>query len=81
MDNISTLLLFILAVLQALLTILHVSPGVGLPISQTFRYLSRNTASRSVIFSFIGALTLLSAASLYELSKGSEKIRPGNHHG
>ncbi|EFJ46447.1 hypothetical protein VOLCADRAFT_105587 [Volvox carteri f. nagariensis] len=81
MDTIFTLPLFILAVFQAFLTVLHVTPGLGLPLSQTLRLLSRNTASRSVIYTLMGALALLSASSMFELSKGADKIRSGNLRG
>ncbi|GLC40106.1 hypothetical protein PLESTB_000882600 [Pleodorina starrii] len=81
MDTIFTLPLFILSVLQAFITALHVAPGVGLPLSQALRSLTRSTASRSAIYTFMGALALLSASSLYELSKGADKIRSGNLRG
>ncbi|GIL66217.1 hypothetical protein Vafri_19824 [Volvox africanus] len=81
MDTIFTLPLFILAVLQAFITVLHAIPGVGLPLSQTLRLLTQNTASRSVIYTLMGALALLSTSSLYELSKGADKVRSGTLRG
>ncbi|GFR46068.1 hypothetical protein Agub_g7497 [Astrephomene gubernaculifera] len=81
MDTIFSLPLFILACCQAFFTLLHLVPGLGLPVSQTLRSLRRNTASRAVIYTVAAALGLLSASSLYELSKGADKIRSGNLRG
>ncbi len=81
MDTIFQLPLFILASIQALLTALHLIPGICLPVSRALRALRRNTASAAALYTIIGALGLLTATALYEAGKAADKARRGDLRG
>ena len=82
MDTIFTLPLFILACIQALVSLLLLLPKpVALPLAQLLRSLRKNTATSAVTYTIGGALALLSATSLYQLMQGAERVKASDFRG
>lgn len=82
MDTIFTLPLFILACLQALLSLLLLLPkAASLPVAQLLRSARKNTAASAATYTMAAALALLSATSFVQLLEGAERVKAGNYRG
>jgi hypothetical protein len=81
MDTIFNLPLFVLALLQSLLTALHLAGPTALPISQLLKSLRKTPAARAVVATCAVALAVLAGTAFIETWRGADRVHAGDLRG
>lgn len=83
METIFTLPLFILLCLQTFISVLLLIPvsAVSLPVSTLLKKFRKSAATASAVYTVVGAVALLTVASMVELSRGAERVRASGLRG